>query len=466
MRKVFLRMNEQSKYDVIKKVVNKEITVLRATVLLNVVERTIYKLMNVYKTKGKEGFIHGNRGRKPSTTISQEIKEKIINLYSTDTFSNANYNHFKELLQRNDIKISYNCLYKVLTDAGFISPKCQRKTKREYNKKLKQKIQEKEKLKAPELDYIAITNLDDIKDSHPRRPRSKYLGECLQMDACECVWFGTKKYHLHAAIDDATGAIMGAYFDNQETLNGYYNVFYQILINYGIPAKFLTDRRTVFEYKRLKNPSDEKDTFTQFGYACSRLGTEIETSSVPQVKGRVERLFNTLQSRLPVELRVRGIIDVDSANEFLNSYIKEFNDQFSTINYYTKSVFDKQIDSKKINYTLSVISTRIVDKGNSISFKRKTYQCYDRNGLVCIKPKTMCLVIKTFDNKLLCCIGEDVYELVELQANYKHSKTFDKKKDKPNKYTGHKPPYFHPWTYISYKERMKQYQKRHQKKVS
>lgn len=98
---------------------------------------------------------------------------------------------------------------------------------------------------------------------------------------------GNNKTQLHAAIDDATGAIIGAYFDHQETLNGYYNVLEQILKTRGIPYMFFTDRRTVFEYKKKKSPSVEEDTFTQFGYACKQLGIEIKTSSVPEAKGRV-----------------------------------------------------------------------------------------------------------------------------------------------------------------------------------
>ena len=98
-----------------------------------------------------------------------------------------------------------------------------------------------------------------------------------------------KKSQLHIAVDDATGTIVGAYFDYQETLNGYYNILHQILIKYGIPYMFFTDRRTVFEYKQKKSPSIEEDTFTQFGYACNQLGIEIKTSSVAQAKGRFER---------------------------------------------------------------------------------------------------------------------------------------------------------------------------------
>ena len=72
-----------------------------------------------------------------------------------------------------------------------------------------------------------FTNLDDLNNSHPRKPRAKYSGEIVQMDASVYIWFGNIKLYLHIAIDDATGAILGAYFDRQETLNGYYQVFYQ-----------------------------------------------------------------------------------------------------------------------------------------------------------------------------------------------------------------------------------------------
>ena len=126
--------------------------------------------------------------------------------------------------------------------------------------------------------------LDDA-DAHPRRPRSKYFGELIQMDASEYIWVkGQPKWHLHAAIDDATSEIVGAWFDTQETLNGYYNVLYMILKLYGVPNRFLTDRRTVFEYTLLAKPDEEKDTYTQFTAACKTLGIEMQCSSVPQVK--------------------------------------------------------------------------------------------------------------------------------------------------------------------------------------
>ncbi|MFR3402063.1 MAG: hypothetical protein ACLTUL_07320 [Blautia faecis] len=88
------------------------------------------------------------------------------------------------------------------------------------------------------------------------------------MDATPYEWIPAQIWHLHLAIDDATGRITGGWFDTQETLNGYYHVFHQILTTYGIPYKFFTDRRTVFTYKKKNSPSIDEDTYTQFAYAC------------------------------------------------------------------------------------------------------------------------------------------------------------------------------------------------------
>lgn len=181
----------------------------------------------------------------------------------------------------------------------------------------------------------------DRYNAHPRRPRCAYFGELVQMDASPHLWFGDTITHLHLAIDDATGKVLAAYFDTQEALKAYYNVFHQILTTYGIPAKFLTDGRTVFEYKLKKTPSDDEDTHTQFSYACSQLGVELECFSIPQAKGRVERLNQTLQSRLVVELRLAGIQTIEEANKFMSTYLQKFNQQFSLPIHHTKTVFDK-----------------------------------------------------------------------------------------------------------------------------
>ena len=86
------------------------------------------------------------------------------------------------------------------------------------------------------------------KDIHPLRPRKENFGELLQIDASLHHWFGTDypKATLHGAIDDSTGTVMGLYFDKEETLNGYFNMLKQILLEYGIPESLYSDNRTIF----------------------------------------------------------------------------------------------------------------------------------------------------------------------------------------------------------------------------
>ena len=220
-----------------------------------------------------------------------------------------------------------------------------------------------------ELDEIQA-NIIAIEDAHSRRPRCANFGEMLQMDASLHEWFGGVKSQLHIAIDDSTSTIVGAYFDDQETLKGYYNVYHKILTTYGIPAMFYTDRRTVFEYKKKNTNKVEDDTFTQFGYACHQLGVDLKVTSVAQAKGRVERAFQTLQQRLPIALRLAGISTLSEANAFLDSHIKEHNAKFALPINHTKSVFIPQPDIATINQTLAVLTERTVDTGHCVKDRK------------------------------------------------------------------------------------------------
>ena len=317
MRKVELRAMEQMKYEIIKNLVTNSGNKLNASNKLGISVRQVNRLIIRYKEEGKEGFIHGNRKKTPTLTISKETKETILSLYN-NKYYNFNFKHFKEMLEENEnIKISYNSLYKILDKNLILSPKAERITRRKYRDRIQTKIDLNKPLSVIEKNLIVDNNILDPKDNHARLPRKKYSGELLQMDASEHLWFGDKKTHLHAAIDDATGMIVGAYFDYQETLNGYYNVLKQTLDNHGIPNEFLTDRRTIFEYKLLKNPEPEYSTLTQFGYACEQLGITLSVTSIPQAKGRIERLFGTLQSRLINELRINNINTINNKSKII-----------------------------------------------------------------------------------------------------------------------------------------------------
>ena len=268
---------------------------------------------------------------------------------------------------------------------------------------------------------------------------------------------GDKKTCLHLAIDKATSTIVGAWFDYQETLNGYYHVLYQILIKYGIPYKFFTDNRTVFNYMSL-NPdkrTSDKDVLTQYGYACKQLGIDLETSPVSQAKGLIERTNGTFQGRLVQELRLNNITTIEEANKYLiNVFVPSFNEEFALDYKKFPTVFETSPTEEKINYTLAILTPRKIDNGNSIKYHNKYYQPYLNNELKCFVPKTECLVINAFNGELLVLIDEKIFELKELTRNEKFSKELDEPivvKEK-KKYI---PPITHPWKLNSFKNKYK-----------
>lgn len=347
---------------------------------------------------------------------------------------------------------------------GISSPRARKATKRRLAKERLQK-EKKLKNKTEEEIEIIINHEVALEDSHPRGEKPKNFGELIEMDGSSHLWFGNRKACLHLAVDKATNHIVGAYFDWQETLNGYYDVFNQILVNYGIPFRFRTDNRTVFNYNRLNEDkrTSDKDVLTQFGYACKQFGTDLDTTSVSQAKGLVERDNGTFQGRLINELRLNNITTIEAANEYLiNVFVPKFNRKFALD--YTKfeSVFEASPSQEKINYTLAVLTPRKIDNGNAIKYKNQYYQPYENGELKCFKPKTGCLVIKALNGELLVTVDEKIYELRKLESHQKYSEEFDivpKSIKEKKKYV---PPMSHPWKLASF---LKQLEKAHTERV-
>lgn len=443
-------MDEQKKYEVIKGVADHpDASKERAALILGCTVRHINRMLAGYRESGKEYFVHGNKGRKPVNTIPESTKAVVIDLYRKKYFD-ANFSHYTELLAKYEkINISPSSVSKILESEYILSPK----VSRSKQKRIKKQLKELKKAAKTQKEADAIqTNLVAVEDAHSRRPRVAYFGELLQMDATPYEWIPDVIWHLHLAIDDATGRIVGAWFDTQETLRGYYQIFHQILTTYGIPYKFFTDRRTVFTYKKKNSPSLDEDTYTQFAYACHQFGVELESSSVPQAKGRVERFNQTLQSRLPIELRLQGITTIEKANEFLNSHIQEFNEKFALPLNGIKSVFEMQPSDEKINLTLAVLCERTVDTGHCLRHSNKYYKMLDSKGMqVHYRKGTKTMFIQAFDGSQYCCVNDkDIYALEYIPEHEAKSKDLDLDYEDTKQKKKYIPPMNHPWRKSSF----------------
>lgn len=443
MRKVNLNMNEEYKYEVIKKLVETGSNKNTVALKLKCSKRHVNRMVAGYREHGKDFFRHGNRNRKPVHAISEDERKRIVNLY-LDKYPDANFSHFKELLDSIEgINVSKSTVRAILMGEDIVSPMSTRKIRRRLREKL---FRQNEKGPSNELELQIQDRLVEPPDAHPRRPRKAHFGELIQMDASLHLWFGSEKTQLHIAVDDSTGHIVAAFFDKQETLFGYYNLLKQILEGYGIPYEFLTDRRTVFEYACSNDRRVEKDTSTQFGYACKQLGIGIRTSSVPQAKGRVERMFQTLQSRLPIELRLKGATTIEQANEFLHSYVKEFNALFALPIDYTTSVFESSPSKEKINLTLSVLAKRQIDCGHCIRFENSFYRPVDASGLpIYYRKGTSCMVIHSFDGNLFASVDDNIHALDYIPEREHVSSEFSAAPDPEKHVERYVPAMTHPW---------------------
>ncbi len=148
--------------------------------------------------------------------------------------------------------------------------------------------------------------------------------------------------------------------------------------------------------------TSDKDVLTQYGYACKQLGIELETSSISQTKGLIERTNGTFQGRLINELKLNGIITINDANKYLiEIFVPDFNKRFAMDYKKFESVFETSPSLDKINYTLAVLTPRKIDNGNSIKYYGKYYQPY-------------------LDQELLVTIDEQVLDL----ENYPEMKDF------------------------------------------
>ncbi|WP_163604843.1 ISNCY family transposase [Pseudolactococcus raffinolactis] len=405
--------------------------------------------MNELKKYRVIKLVHDGKKKKQRASVELGLSLRQVNrLLKAYQDLAPNIKHFTEILAEiEDIHYSDTTIRAIIYSDGLLSPKSQRKTRRRIKARRKKKASETlETALLPK----AHERLELVEKAHPSRPRKKYRGELLQMDASSYQWFGGQITHLHVAIDDASGNIVGAYFDTQETLKGYYHVLHQILSKHGIPVAFLTDKRTVFEYHKKATQKMEDDTLTQFGFACHQLGIDIKTSSIPQAKGRVERLNGTLQSRLPIDLQRAGITTIEAANDFLSKWVRQFNRKFG--NKTKETVFEQAPSASRINLFLARVAKRVVDSGHHIRYNNYFYLPIKGNQEMYFTKKSKALVIEAFDGHIYINIEDKIYTSRKLLDHEIYSQEFDQAPENKKERPKYIPPQSHPWKLVSFEK--------------
>lgn len=270
---------------------------VEAALLLGLSERHFRRLYGAYEADGAEAIIDRRRGRAASNTAPAGVADWVEAQYRARYFD-FSAKHFHEALARAHptFRYSYTWTKSVLYLRGCLQPSSKRGPHR------------------------------------MRRERSAFAGMLVFQDGSTHDWFCGRRgpCDLIVTLDDATGALLSAFFVEEEGTASSFRGLRETIERHGLFASFYTDRGSHYFFTPKGGNRVDKAQLTQVGRALMQLGIRHIPSYSPEARGRMERVFGTLQGRLPQELRLAGIDDIERANAWLAAhYIGDFNARFA-----------------------------------------------------------------------------------------------------------------------------------------
>lgn len=328
------------RHHILKMVLEERITLMEAAQKMEVSYRHAKRLKRDFLKEGISGLVHGNVGRTPANRIDDELRSRVISL-SNEKYFDFNDTHFTEMLEvEEDIKLSRESVRVIRRESG-IKSKHRRKLRKHYK----------------------------------RRERKKNEGQMILWDGSPHRWFGedVRACCLMAAIDDATSKVVGLFFCEAECSWAYLELLRRVTDRYGIPLSTYQDRHSALKrndsYWSIEEELAGRQEPTQVGAVLEALGITPIDALTPQAKGRVERLFKTLQDRLIAQLRLRGITDINTANKYLDDiFVEEFNNKFSVPAQKSDKVWRKPERKLDLARILSLKYEATVGNDNAIRF--------------------------------------------------------------------------------------------------
>jgi len=410
---ITMSQKEVKKYDIIKKVISKELNGSEAAGLLNLTVRHIRRLKKKVNQNGIKGLIHGNRGRIGNRRIPDKERQKIADLLREHYHDFGPTLASEKLSERHGIKRDKGTIRSIMISEDIWQPRRKKKeTHREW------------------------------------RQRKASEGEMIQYDGSYEYWFEDRgeKCCLLAGIDDANSRVW-AKFDDHEGVEPTFNFWREYIEQFGKPYSIYVDKFSTYSMNH-KLAKENPDTLTQFERAMKELDVSIIHAHSPQAKGRVEKLFKTLQDRLIKELRLSNISTSKEANEFLErEFLPKFNAKFM-VEARSKANLHKKLNEQEKNKLDSIFSRqyeKVVRNDFTISHKKNCFQ------LERIQPVTICKQdIVTVEERM------DQSIRFRLRGKYLNYKLLPEKPKNINggknnlqwvipKSTVHVPPADHPW---------------------
>lgn len=413
-----LTATEQEKAAILIAAIGGKITNAQTAKQLRLSIRQVQRAKAAIRKNGVRSVIHGLRGKSGNHRIPEDIKQRSLSAIK------EKYPDFKpsfateKLAENHNIVISYGTTRLWMIEQGLWKARKQKSLK-----------------------------------YHSWRQRKDYFGELVQFDGSYHLWFeerlideygNPQEVCLLASIDDATGKITNAYFDFNEGVVPVFNFWLEYVKSSGKPLGIYLDKFSTYKINH-KMAVDNSELMTQFQKAMQLLDIEVINANSPEAKGRIERLFGTLQDRLVKELRLANISSITEANLFLKEvFLPKFNTRFSVIPAKDGDVHRQLSQQEKgsLNSIFAIKSTRRVNQDFTIQFKNHFYQLEEVQPTT-IRPKETILVEEWLDKTIHFRFREHYLKCFILPGKPK------KLSKQPAVLTNHplnwKPPSNHPW---------------------
>lgn len=334
-------MQEQRRSEVLGKLLGGLIDRPQACQLLGVSERTLTRLRNRFVESGAAGLVHGNRSRAPANRTTDAQIELLRTLAGPGgRYADFNVCHLHQVLAASEgLFIGRSTLDRLLTEQGIRPGRRVRRKGRIF----------------------------------VRRDRMAQEGMMLQVDGSPHDWLEGRgpRMCLIGSIDDATSNMLYGRFHAQETQDAYILMVRQIVTKHGLPMSFYHDKHTILRSPKQATIDDElagREPMSQVQRILYELGIEGIAANTPQAKGRVERLWQTLQDRLVKEMRLAGVNTMEQANAFLPGFLMRLNEQFGRPAADPEPAW-VQAPGLDLAYYFCVKETRTVRKDHTVPFE-------------------------------------------------------------------------------------------------